>query len=421
MSVQGHFPPDHACVRASAGVAPPPVTGDNSLRAIKTVFQRYRTNAARRMSCVLRAAALPALLCACAPPPGPPQALELVGVLHDENALRRPHDVELSGDIAFVPGKGGSLALIDISDPAQPTLLSALTDLPELEDAEAVLPLGETLLVGTRDFLSVDVSDPRQPKVLKTIGDRERIDKINGMVKIGDFVFTANKIGFIGVFDVSEPRDPRLVDAFDARTHGQMSPHDIAQVDDSRIIVVDTGRGTAAAVQVYRVFDDQGRLAPVSEWTADGRIPSHRGTRLDIEGANRVAVSGRVAYLGAFVPDRVSVVDLSNPAEIFQTANLPVCDIDATGMTIVGKALFVSGGECVEAIDVSDPAHPVSIAQYRNGDLFPSREVLLEGEPRYDNGHDLVYRSGYLYVSAQNDARFGVLRVNHPRALELTQ
>ncbi len=361
-----------------------------------------------------------ALLSACAPPPEPPEAIELVGVLRDEDALRRPHDVELSGNVAFIPGKGGSLALVDVSDPARPALLSAVVDSQELEDAQTVLPLGDVLLLGTRDFHSVDISDPNQPKILETIRDRSRIDKINGMVKIGNFVFTANKIGFVGVFNVSEPRDPTLVDAFDARPHGQLNPHDIAQVDDSRIIVVDTSRGSDAAVQVYRVFDDQGRLTPASEWAPEGRIAAQRGTRLDIGGANRVAVSGRFAYLGAFVPDRVAVVDLSNPLEIFQTANLPACDIDATGMTIVGKVLFVSGGECVEAIDVSDPTHPVSIAQYRNGELFPNREILLDGEPRYDNGHDLVYRDGYLYVSAQNDSRFGVLKVNDSRVLELT-
>ena len=327
-----------------------------------------------------------------------------------------PHDVELSGNVAFVPGKGGSLAVVDISDSTQPALLSAPTDLPELEDAETVLPVGDVLLVGTRDFLSVDVSDPRQPKVLKTIRDRPRAStRSTAWLRSGDLVFTANKTGFVGVFDVSNPRDPALVDAYDTRPHGQMSPHDIAQVDDSRIIVVDASRGTDAAVRIYRAFDDEGRLAPTSEWAPEGLIPS----RLDIEGANRVAVSGRIAYIGAFVPDRVAVVDVSDPLEILQKANLPVCDIDATGMTIVGRALFVSGGGCVEAIDVSDPSHPVSIAQYRNGDLFPSREILFEGKPRYDNGHDLVYRDGYLYVSAQNDARLGVLKVNDPHVLKL--
>ena len=34
----------------------------------------------------------------------PPGALELVGLLRDDRALNRAHDVELQGDLAFVPG-----------------------------------------------------------------------------------------------------------------------------------------------------------------------------------------------------------------------------------------------------------------------------------------------------------------------------
>jgi hypothetical protein len=88
-------------------------------------------------------------------------------------------------------------------------------------------------------------------------------------------------------------------------------------------------------------------------------------------------------------------------------------------MTISGKALFVAGGECVEAIDITDPANPVSIAQYRRGRLFPTRRRMVNGRPKYDNAHDLVYRDGYLYVTAQNDNHFGILKINDRRVLEL--
>ncbi len=70
---------------------------------------------------------------------------------------------------------------------------------------------------------------------------------------------------------------------------------------------------------------------------------------------------------------------------------------------------------------VTDPAQPVSLAQYRAGELFPTRRIKLGGAIRYDNGHDLVYRDGYLYVTAQNDNRFGILKVNDPRILDLAQ
>ncbi len=61
------------------------------------------------------------------------EPFSLVGLLHDDEALNRPHDVQLQGNIAYVPGKGGSLAIIDVSDLTKPKLLSSLVG---LEDAE---------------------------------------------------------------------------------------------------------------------------------------------------------------------------------------------------------------------------------------------------------------------------------------------
>jgi hypothetical protein len=132
-------------------------------------------------------------------------------------------------------------------------------------------------------------------------------------------------------------------------------------------------------------------------------------------------LSSGAAAAGAFGPDLVAVFDLSNPARPRTVATLPVCDIDATGMAVSGRVLFVAGGECAEAIDVSNPAAPVSVAQYRGGELLPTRRSLLDGRPRYDNGHDLVYRGGFLYVRARNDNRLGVLKILDTRVLELAR
>ena len=166
------------------------------------------------------------------------EPFSLVGLLRDDEALNRPHDVELQGNIAFVPGKGGSLAIIDVSDVTQPKLLSSLVGIEGLEDAETVLPMGDILLLGTRDFLAVDVSDPRKPVVKKRILDRPRIDKINGMALRGDRVFTTNKSEYVTVFDVSDPSDPVLKSVFDAKQHGGLrAPQDIAVFGDHIIVV----------------------------------------------------------------------------------------------------------------------------------------------------------------------------------------
>lgn len=347
-----------------------------------------------------------------APPPRP--ALELVGVLHDDHALQGAHDVELQGDVAYVAGKGGNLALIDVSDPAAPAILGSIVDAELIEDAETVLPVGDVLLVGARDLVSVDVSDPRNPRVVKQISDRPRIDRINGMALHGDTLFTANKSGWVGVFDVGDPADPKYVDAFHAAPHGQPSPHDIALWGDM-LAVVSTQQGSGNQFRLYGPFGPGGELLPARQWLIGPAVQSEPSA-FDLDGANRIAVRGDLGFVGAFAPDRLGIVSLPRAQQI---ANMPVCDIDATGLEVAGDVVFVSGGECVEAVDVSQPDAPESIAQYRGGDLFPTRKILRGKTWRYDNGHDLVYRNGLLYVTAQVDHRFGILRVNDERVLSL--
>ena len=344
----------------------------------------------------------------------------LVGLLHDDVAMRRPHDIELQGDLAYVPGKGGTLAIVDVADPAHPKMLSSLSDIDALEDAETVLPLGHTLLVGARDFLAVDVSNPRRPKVVARISDRPRVDRINGMVLRGNYVLTANKTGYIGVFDVRRPTRPRLVETLDTKAHGGLqSPHDIALLGD-RVIVVDAAHQGPIHARVYRIADPMTHeLLPASRWKIEGAISDSGKLHENLGGANRVAIAGRIAGIGAFVRDRIGIVDMTNPSRPVLRATMPVADIGANGMVAAGRVLFVAGGEAVEAIDLSHPDRPVSLAQYRNGRLFPTRRRMLGKTPRFDNAHDLVYRNGHLYVTAQNDNQLGILQIKDPNILEL--
>ncbi|HTM48072.1 MAG TPA: hypothetical protein VL285_05315 [Bryobacteraceae bacterium] len=111
----------------------------------------------------------------------PTGSFRLVGLIHDAKALNQAHDVEVQGGVAFVAGKGGNLALVDISKAGLPRLLASLRNPVEFEDAETVLPLGDVLFLGSRDFFAIDIRDPAHPKVLKKISQRPRVDRINGM------------------------------------------------------------------------------------------------------------------------------------------------------------------------------------------------------------------------------------------------
>jgi hypothetical protein len=348
-------------------------------------------------------------------PPTTPAPLELIGVLRNDSALNGAHDVEVRDGIAYVAGKGGNLAIIDVSNPTAPALLSSIVDASLIEDAETVLPVGDVLLLGARDLFAIDVSDPRKPTILEHISDRPKIDRINGMISHKGLLFTANKTGWIGVFDIRDPKQPKYLDAFDAGGRGeQPKTHGIARWGD-KVVAVSTQQGAGYQVRIYEPFDSAGKLLPSADWVIGPGVQS-AANAFDLDGANRVAVRGDLAIIGAFAPDRMAVVDLEHAKQL---ANMPVCDIDATGLEVVGDIAFVSGGECVEAVDISRPDNPVSIAQFRKGELFPTRQVMQDDGWHYDNGHDLVYRDGLLYVTAQLDNRLGILRVNDEKILAL--
>ncbi|MCF7847552.1 MAG: hypothetical protein K9M45_01780 [Kiritimatiellales bacterium] len=331
--------------------------------------------------------------------------------LHDE-ALSGAHDVALSGNLAFVPGKGQSLSIIDISNPAKPEILWFKNG-EEIPDSETVLPVGDHLLLGTRDFLSLDVKDPRNPFILKTISDRPRIDSINGMVKLDDYVFAACKSGYIDAFDISDMKNPTLFGTLE--THKRfdfVKPHDIDRYGDHLVIVDPAGfTPPVGRMGVIKVLGN-GKLLPVDQWKLVGMAEAQ-----ELIGANRVQVKGHYAIIGGSfsVKARLTagpgtanmvVVDISDPAIPKIVAALPVSDVRGpNGLTIAGNVVFCAGGQSIDAYDITNPAKPVHLA----GQSFPRYN---KDAKKTDNYHDLIYRDGYLYVSAQTDNGLLILKVN---------
>jgi len=328
----------------------------------------------------------------------------VVAVLHHDAALARPHDVELHGNLAFVPGKGGSIAIVDVKDLDNPRIIWWSREQGDLEDAQTVLPLGDHLFLGARDFYSINIKNPTKPVFEKKISDRPRVDRINGMVKRGDYILSANKTGWICVFDIRDPASPVLRDTLDTRQHGNLrSPHDIAAFGN-HIIVVDQSRNSPVKVRIYCVADSiTGKLLPADKWVVAGVI-----TSASLNGANRVVVSGNHAFVACSQSDNFTIgfLDITNPDDPVHLLTMPFADVHATGLTISGSVLFVAGGQAIQAVDVSDAAKPETLAVLKTSEVFPTGR---------DNAHDLVYRAGHLFVTAQNDNQIGIIRVNDRR------
>lgn len=253
-----------------------------------------------------------------------PDSLTVVAVLQDEMALAGAHDIEVRDSLAYVAGKGGTLAIVDVSEPSEPSLLWSTQDALTYEDAEAVLPLdGNRLLVGARELLLFDIRQPAKPALLATAKERPRIDRINGFARHGNTVFCANKSGFIVVADVSAPDKIRLLGIRAARERDDLfTPHAVALSGD--FLVVTDGRkfgrdSKPGQIAVYRVIDASTRepLSP-EQWTAPKIIRDLR-----FAGANRVMTGGKFAYVGSSLAaesprhtglqNNVSIVDLTDP------------------------------------------------------------------------------------------------------------
>ena len=349
----------------------------------------------------------------------------LVSTIQDHAALGRAHDVEILGDFMFVPGKGGSVAIIDVGDPEEPRLVWS-ADLGE--DAQTVLPWNQHLFVGSRDFVSIDISDPGRASVRNRLRNRPQIDRINGMIAWGDHILYANKQGWIGAVDVSQPDEPVFAGAVNTEKRGNIiSPHDIAIFGDYAVIV-DQRDGSPLKVRAYRVADSEtGDLLPVERWEPAGSVSGDR-----LNGANRVVVSGDYAMVGCNKSNTLAVIDFSDPTAPKTVRILPFPG-EPCGLTLAGSVLLAAGGRAIRAVDVNNPRRPEALATFESEEIFASKFARTdEGEKRYTtidgkrqvssgNAHDLVYRRGLVYVTAQNDDQVGILRVENPKIRRLAE
>ncbi|MSU48314.1 MAG: hypothetical protein EXS37_04340 [Opitutus sp.] len=342
-------------------------------------------------------------------------ALQVVAVLRDESALAGVHDIEVQDGLAYLAGKGGSLAIVDVKRPAAPQLLWSVRDKAKYDEAETVLRLDpKRLLVGTRDVVLFDITRPAQPQPIATIVDRDRVNLVNGFARFGDTVFGANKLGHIFAVDVSAPDTIKLLGSHETRASGELgSPHDLAFCGDLLVVVSPEGfgdKGRSGRLAIYRVADETThQVLPPGQWTLVGRLENPR-----LAGANRVRVQGKNGYVGSSLsksgdrPDdlrsNVSVIDLSNPAKPRLRGSMDFPDPRGpNGLEVAGHVIFAAGGQTVQAIDVTTPEMPKEIARCTAPAAFTGGA---------DDGHDLVYRGGHVFVTAQRTHALVVIKVS---------
>ncbi|GAB4279023.1 MAG: hypothetical protein Kow0056_11860 [Coriobacteriia bacterium] len=121
-----------------------------------------------------------------------------------------PTDIEVVGDIAYVASDFGAINIVDISDPASPTVIGQTST---WEAAWIIGVADGTLYVGkVNDLMAFDVSDPTNPveKYSLTLPDR-----VTGGTVVGDMAVLACQYAGMQIVDISGPGAPSIVGTYD--------------------------------------------------------------------------------------------------------------------------------------------------------------------------------------------------------------
>jgi hypothetical protein len=291
--------------------------------------------------------------------------------------LGRAGGVFVSGGTAFhisAAAGEGNLAVMDVSDPAQPSML---VELASPHPTFALAGSRDVFVTGTTAYLVaandsalniMDVSNPASPQLLALlrdgVGGFNRLAGTWSVFVSGNTAYvTATGDDALTIIDVSNPSAPmklaEIVDEIAGFTK-------LAGARDVYVVGT-TAYVTAAEDNSLTIIDVSSPAAPVLL----AEIVDEVGGFTKLGGAREVFVLSDKAYVTADADDALTIVDVSNPAS--PTLLAEVVDgvggfnrLDgAAGVHVSGSIAMVTaeGDDAVSMIDVSKPATPVLLEE----------------------------------------------------------
>ncbi|MBN1476358.1 VCBS repeat-containing protein, partial [Candidatus Sumerlaeota bacterium] len=248
-----------------------------------------------------------------------PNRPEPVGRLEMESALA----LAVRGPLLAVSTESG-IALIDVSDPGDPVVLSLIPGTPE----HLELALAEGLLFeGEPSGLTVyDIGDPLDPQTLSHLPVRSpgTYSEECGLTVMDDWALLAVDDRDLNVIDVSDPASPELV-AAEQISYSAPPP----QVLGDRICIA-----TGNEIRVYEMSDPASPELMGSHTTADELY-----TALDVSGSLAFVGSNRGGLRVFNIASGIPSPEYTNVGPI--VSDLTIVDdrllgLDATGMEIWG-------------------------------------------------------------------------------------
>jgi hypothetical protein len=269
---------------------------------------------------------------------------------------------------------GGNLALLDVTDPANPRKLgeyplgSGAADSPNLvmtgHYACLVLPSLGGLHI-------VDLSDPAHPRRVNQLFS---LGTARDLAVSGTRLFAAAGGAGVKVVDITAPSRPRWLGGFS----------------------VGGGMQEVVCSTCFAVAPSWENGLQVLDLTDPAR-PRRARTYVTQSPVSDVALAGRMAYLAEMgdrigyeqVGGRLSVVDMADPTH---PRRVGACELDGPALAVAvsgQRACLALGFRGMELVDISNPTAPRSLGDYDTGGY--AWDVAMEGNYAFvaDGSHGL--------------------------------
>lgn len=308
------------------------------------------------------------------PTPGEPPPIE---------GIDGPYEMVVDGHYAFVTNERlGSFAVVDVSDPANPTFVTE-SSRPGINGRGLALSDGYAYITDPVDdsFSIFDVRDPRLPLFVQKLKDSKTLNGPRSIAVSGDHAFVGNgDSDSLVVVDVSNKLAPQIV----ATVQGPMPGTSLDRVTD---VVIADGFAYVASSGAggLNIVDVRQPAAPV--WRSSIACPG--GSKPAVYG---VKVVGRYAYLACADNASFAVVDVSDADNPFvvgwtQGPEPGTTFLAAFHLYVLGDYAYVTlskftgpGGKVV-VVDISDPADPRVVGN--TSDIREARAVFASGRYLY--------------------------------------
>ncbi len=310
-------------------------------------------------------------------------------------------DIYVSASKAYITTRNGNLFIVDISDLSSPAVLSTL-EIASRFIPNAVSVSGNKAYISAGGFSIIDVADSANPLL---IGKYDTAGSIRTIAINENVVYVAQKNSNLKILDISSPEKPQLKKTIN-NNYG-----DINQLFISNNLLYfgyvehkPDSQGNLVWHNRLGIFDITEPLSPV--FTGSYEVSSST-TGHNRDEISQIFISGNYAYLVGSQKAGFIIIDVTNPSSPQFSGRLGVKKTGYSDKVFIeDDRAYLIGDNHFCIFDLSNPASPKLINKFKN--KYPAIDIYVSENIAY-----VTLTNGIETIDLSNPKKPKLLNVFH--------